>query len=830
MKSLISGRRIIYLLLYLTVFTLLIFYVFKHDTVQAVPGNIPEGLFTSMNTPGASHANEASIRARTVKINEYLLNSESINLNLFSDEQYIAKRKHVRRDSKFGLTWTGDIEGIDQGSVNITLYKGAVAGSVNLPGKLFEIHTRKNGKVVVQELESANLPEDGDPFSPSADVYSGDQPGGSGSSSPGTATESGDIIDLLVVYTPSSRIRYGQSGIESLIINAVAMANDAYSRSNFTARLNLVHMQEVNYSETGDMRDALYGITYKTDGIIDNVHDLRDQYGADIVSLITQDSNFCGIAWIMTSTYLNYFEPYAFNVTYSSCISNHSMTHEIGHNEGNAHDRDNAGDAAYDYSYGYRNPGANFRTIMSYSCSDIGGSCPRVPHLSNPNILYNGYPTGIDHNSDPSNSADNIRSMNNTFPIVSNWRTSVIEENVPDAPGNLATGNVTESTVDLTWSDLSNDEDGFYVERSLNNNSWSQIATLGSNTTNFQDTGLNSDTSYYYRIQAFNSVGNSDYSNTVNATTDSPPAPANNPPEFFNDPFSRPDANSGTAYSDDIADSAYDPDGDAISYSKLSGPNWLIVSSNGNVSGTPGDNHAGLNSFEIEVIDSEGLTDTATLNIEVNLQQSNNPPEFLNDPFTESDAEAGSSYSADISDSAFDPDGDAITYSKVSGPGWLVVSSNGSLSGTPGDNNAGLNSFQVQVQDSGGLSDTATLNINVDSQPQVQNTVHVGDLDYVSGNNKNRWEAIVTITVHDSEENPVSGVFVSGQMSTKGRSPSCTTGSSGKCQVSLNGSNKDNSITFGVTELSGSGYNYSASENHDPDGDSNGTTIVTYQP
>ena len=71
---------------------------------------------------------------------------------------------------------------------------------------------------------------------------------------------------------------------------------------------------------------------------------------------------------------------------------------------------------------------------MSYSCS--GGACPRVPHFSNPNVNYNGAPTGIDHNVDPVNSADNVRSLNNNELIIANWRQS-IESTIPSAPSNL---------------------------------------------------------------------------------------------------------------------------------------------------------------------------------------------------------------------------------------------------------------------------------------------------------------------------------------------------------------------------------------------------------
>ena len=88
-------------------------------------------------------------------------------------------------------------------------------------------------------------------------------------------------------------------------------------------------------------------------------------------------------------------------------------------------------------------------------------------------------------------------------------------------------------------------------------------------------------------------------------------------------------------------------------------------------------------------------------------------PGFIADPITKSNAASGIAYTDTINNSAFDPDGDTLTYSKLSGPTWLNVATDGSLSGTPDSGDIGLNVFTIQVDAIGG-SDTATLNITVD--------------------------------------------------------------------------------------------------------------------
>ncbi len=68
-----------------------------------------------------------------------------------------------------------------------------------------------------------------------------------------------------------------------------------------------------------------------------------------------------------------------------------------------------------------------------------------------------------------------------------------------------------------------------------------------------------------------------------------------------------------------------------------------------------------------------------------------------------------------LADDASDPESDPMTFS-ASGPSWLTVNPDGSLTGTPGAGDVGLNSWTVQVDATGG-SDQATLEITVDPAP-----------------------------------------------------------------------------------------------------------------
>src|SRR5262249_24350025 len=176
----------------------------------------------------------------------------------------------------------------------------------------------------------------------------------------------------------------------ALIALAVSESNTGYGNSNVTQRLRLVHTAEVEYSEAGfDWTTTLDRLTNTSDGFMDEVHTLRDTYGADAVVLIVNDMAFCGQALLMT-TVSNSFKTFAFSLVSRVCAAgNYSFAHELGHNMGSHHDRANAdGLGAYPYSFGYQAPDKAFRTIMAYNCG--GDGCPRGNHWSNPEVIVGG--------------------------------------------------------------------------------------------------------------------------------------------------------------------------------------------------------------------------------------------------------------------------------------------------------------------------------------------------------------------------------------------------------------------------------------------------------
>src|SRR4029077_5405378 len=99
----------------------------------------------------------------------------------------------------------------------------------------------------------------------------------------------------------------------------------------------------------------------------------------------------------------------------------------------------------------------------------------------------------------------------------------------PASPTNLTATAVSSSQIYLSWTDNSNNEARFRIERSRDGTTFWRINVVGGNVTAYTDSVRQPSTTYYYRVCAVASGGNSAYSNTASATTAPSPAPSPTP-------------------------------------------------------------------------------------------------------------------------------------------------------------------------------------------------------------------------------------------------------------------------------------------------------------
>jgi murein DD-endopeptidase MepM/ murein hydrolase activator NlpD len=159
-----------------------------------------------------------------------------------------------------------------------------------------------------------------------------------------------------------------------------------------------------------------------------------------------------------------------------------------------------------------------------------------------------------------------------------------------------------------------------------------------------------------------------DHNFTVN------PNPNNLPPIFTEKPFTKSNAVEDFDYSESIVGDVFDPESDPLSFSKISGPPWLNLADNGNLSGIPTSNDLGENVFVVRVEDSNGGSDVATMYINVDENPYDNS---LYISLTSFDAESGDNkvYLSWVTQSEIDNLGFIIERLNEKNQGYIEIAS-----------------------------------------------------------------------------------------------------------------------------------------------------------
>ena len=95
-------------------------------------------------------------------------------------------------------------------------------------------------------------------------------------------------ISVMIVYTPNAEVwaLQNSSGIENVVSQSMSLAQEAMDNSDVGITLDLVYAGVVDYIESGNSFQNLQRLTSPSDGYMEEVHDLRDAYGADLVACL----------------------------------------------------------------------------------------------------------------------------------------------------------------------------------------------------------------------------------------------------------------------------------------------------------------------------------------------------------------------------------------------------------------------------------------------------------------------------------------------------------------------------------------------------------------
>jgi hypothetical protein len=161
-----------------------------------------------------------------------------------------------------------------------------------------------------------------------------------------------------------------------------------------------------------------------------------------------------------------------------------------------------------------------------------------------------------------------------------------------------------------------------------------------------------------------------------------------------------------------------DQDGDAQTFTLVSGPAGMTMDTGGLIDWTPTGDQLGQQSFDVLVTDAGGLTDEKTFHITVQSQATNHAPTFTTTPHVNAVADLLYVYNA----AATDPDGDTIVFQLVTAPAGMDVDpQSGRVQWRPTVDDVGDHTMTLRVVDARGLftDQTVTLHVrSVDRYPQ----------------------------------------------------------------------------------------------------------------
>ena len=339
--------------------------------------------------------------------------------------------------------------------------RGWVTGSIWHDGAVYEVRPLGGGLHALFRLDTSVFRDHDDGALPGEDREDRVPPpppaGTAGGSAAGSASPT---IDVIVAYTSQVSAVYADP--VAFAQAAVDASNTASDNSAVQPRLRLVHAYETPGASSGATGTDLPNVQGQTDGTFDEVHALRDQYGADLVALIGPSSSVYGSCG---RGYINSSASSAFTVTaYDCAVGNLSFAHELGHNMGLRHNPEADGSTTpYAYGHGKLQNATggedSWRTVMSYSgCST--SPCTRLPQWSNPDVVVRGSASG------DRDLRDNARVIDERGATVAAFRASTVSPPVAsvDPPALSLTlpveGTATETVTianastdsDLTWS------------------------------------------------------------------------------------------------------------------------------------------------------------------------------------------------------------------------------------------------------------------------------------------------------------------------------------------------------------------------------------------
>jgi hypothetical protein len=346
----------------------------------------------------------------------------TVRLDLFPGVSLTLDRDSLKKASGGGYIWTGSVRGGDGGYAILVISKGQVTGQIQTGGKLYRVAPVEGEIHSVNEIDQGAFP--GDIVVPAPAMP--DNGANEASETNPEATKK-TKIKILFPFTKAAKQQSGNIGND--INLAVELINTAAKNGGAKIKYKLAGKLKVKGYSEGSFESDLSAVTGGK-GKFRKTRKKRNRTKADLVALLRSSGTYCGLGWYIANPSASTADS-GFTVTAVTCITNHSVSHEVGHNSGLRHDRyqlvTNEGDPeppTSEFNFGITNLNADIRSVMAYNseCADkqMDGYCPRVPMFSSAKKKYEGDKLGI--RKGKPGAADARRRLNQTRAGVASYR------------------------------------------------------------------------------------------------------------------------------------------------------------------------------------------------------------------------------------------------------------------------------------------------------------------------------------------------------------------------------------------------------------------------